>query len=71
MKIDRNIPIPAKTPGRPFKHPWLDLQVGDSFEYPGTIHTGYTLIQRIQNRYDRRFTARTMPSGKLRIWRVL
>ncbi len=35
MTIERGIPLPRKTPGKPLKYPWRDMAVGSSIFIEG------------------------------------
>ena len=66
--IDKNIPIPMPKVGRPPKHPWRGMQVGDSFQV-----TRYQNLAQNSRLTGFKFKSRTViEDGKqlIRIWRV-
>ncbi len=80
IQIDHGIPIPPPSRyGRPkgtpnaFRYPWMAMEVGDSFVFPGSRHEA---MQRIHGRreFDRRIyqSRQTIENGVqvVRIWRT-
>lgn len=66
-KIESGIPIPAHGKS---KYPWLDLEIGQSFEVPGAKHSTLGSSASLAGkRYGRKFTARATGSG-VRVWRT-
>jgi hypothetical protein len=70
--IDKGIPIPSPKTGstRHTKWPFPEMEVGDSFEYPGTQSNGCAMCAT-KNKHlaPKRFVCRKY-NGKPRIWRV-
>lgn len=67
FKIEKGLPIPAETRGRPKKYPWHEMCVGDSFV--GGV-TARSLITRMGKRTGQKFASRKIGENKFRIWRV-
>jgi hypothetical protein len=86
IKVDRGIPIPARTVGRAgnkdgavCKYPWHVMEIGDSFIFPdkgNVTHAQRCASTHLVVRHRiarRRFTIRTITEdGRrvVRIWRV-
>ena len=77
IKIDKNIPMPAKaTRGNP-KYPFRNMKIGDSFsvslDKEPTAHNRINVATNRQHRTtDRKYTMRTLKStNEIRVWRVL
>jgi hypothetical protein len=71
--IEKGLPIPAPTRGRPPRYPFSKLEIGDSFLVAGD---GANLLKDLSNcaSYHRRnhggnFVVRTVEGG-VRVWRV-
>jgi hypothetical protein len=77
IKIDKNIPIPPRTPGIVQKYPWTKMGVGDSFFLPcddidhARRQQTNALVIGNQHHGERRFTTRLSydPPG-VRVWRI-
>lgn len=84
FKIEKDVPLPQGA-GRGWrKYPFCDMEVGDSFLVPrdevklrsvgsnGRLGaaTIYTAASQYGRRLGRRFTARKLPDGSVRVWRV-
>ena len=76
IKIDKNIPIPAKgTRGNP-KYPFKSMKIGDSFsvslDKEAMAHNRINVATNRQHRTtDRRYTIRTLKSSnEIRVWRI-
>lgn len=69
VEIDKGIPIPPRTFGRPAVYPFATMEVGDSFLYRGGMTTGCTAASVNGKRLGRKFVTRKTPDG-IRIWRV-
>ena len=68
VKIDKDIPFPD---GQPLheRYPWRELQIGDSFKYPGG--SAYVAASLASKRNPGMvFKARKMPDGSYRVWRI-
>lgn len=65
MKIDKNIPLPAK-------YPFAEMQVGDSFLVPeGISRTSIGVAaKRFGDKHGMRFTIRLNEKRLLRCWRI-
>ena len=81
IQIDKDMPMPPPTEGRPFKYPFPNMAVGDSFAVPlsGTTSRGEDVaavrLRASAIRYARarggKFTVRTdREAGEARCWRV-
>ena len=82
IEIDKDLPPPSPTEGRPRKYPFPDMAVGDSFAVPlsGTNtakgeDTAAVKLRSSAIRYARthggKFTVRTdRQAGEARCWRV-
>lgn len=71
-KIEKNIEIPrrcANSKGRPFKYPFNEMEVGDSFltGEPRSRISG--AIGGYRKRHGCKFAARTVEGG-VRVWRI-
>jgi hypothetical protein len=75
ISIDKGVPIPVF--GQKARYPWLEMEVGDSFEattHPGRMNpleratASVMYANRAQS--PRKFWAGTADDGKVRIWRV-
>lgn len=72
--IDRDIPMPSKTPGTPSKYPWRMMKVGDSFVY-GEVNQKKAASNARGNglRHGMTFATRVVEeNGKkvVRVWRT-
>lgn len=71
MKVDRSIAIPEPRVGRPFKYPWSEMRVGDSFVSESNARillnaaASYARIRGLKRKY----TTRKVEGGT-RIWRT-
>ena len=65
MKIEKNIPIPAK-------FPFAGMQVGDSFAIPPDVKRIALSVaaMRYGRKHNMLFTVRQMPDKSFRCWRV-
>lgn len=81
IEIDKDIPVPPLTEGRPRKYPFPDMGVGDSFAVPlagemrnGEDHAAFKLrsaVAQYARRHGGKFTVRTdREAGVARCWRV-
>ena len=83
MEVTKDIPVPPPSNGgRPYKDPFLNMQVGDSFTVPltGQPHNdgGDVASNRVRNAGKRyttktgaRFTVRVLKDeGVVRCWRI-
>jgi hypothetical protein len=66
-KIDKNLEMPELV--RKMKYPWLQLEVGDSFEVDIPLAPAKTNARLASDRYKKTFEARIY-RGKVRIWRT-
>lgn len=73
VKIDKNIEIPSKrTEGKPYKYPWHELKVGDSF-LMDNAHSATSLLQNYNSGLpkSKKIKIKTfVENGKRRVWRV-
>lgn len=72
VKIDRNIDIPEKSSGAPYKYPWHSLAVGDSFLMDNT-HSPASMVRSYNNKLPKknRIKVRSKIEGnKRRVWRI-
>src|SRR6185369_1499740 len=73
IPIDKGIPVAKIAYGlnREFKYPWRDMEIGDSFLFPGTISssTAASNARDAGRRLDMKFSTRWTPAG-FRCWRV-
>lgn len=73
LKVEKNIPIPArtKTGGRKPLYPWGKMEVGDSFAFPKTTKktTASSLAYRQGKMNHKKFAIRVMAEG-IRCWRT-
>jgi len=77
MNIEKGIPIPHKagSTGRPAKYDFDKMEVGDSVLVDGFLATtqfckAYGAAKKLQKRTGKKFSGRTQPEGKVRIWRI-
>ena len=81
IKIDKDVPPPIPSNGRPFKYPFLRMEVGDSFAVPlmGEMRKDEDLAacrlraaaSRHRQVYGGKFSIRTdRKKGEARCWRV-
>lgn len=80
QKIDKGIPLPTKEKRNLFgterKYPWLEMEVGDSFEFLLGLNNAKSQVYQAHLRYkkhypERRFVAaKTLDGQQVRIWRV-
>lgn len=68
--IEQHIEAPIPKFGRPFKYPWDQMNVGDSFFVAGVTSTYMSVACRHRRLKGERYTTRT-ENGGCRIWRVL
>lgn len=73
IEIEKNVPLPphANTGrGRFAKYPWQEMEIGDSFVYPGATQTARGAVWVAnKTRAPKRFVCRKF-DGVTRIWRV-
>lgn len=68
MKIDKNIPLPAKR--EHLTYPFKELEVGDSFEVPEGKEMSVRSLVSIRNgRGKEQYSVRTI-DGIVRAWRI-
>jgi hypothetical protein len=83
IAIDKNIPAPAGTRGRPARYPFADMEVGDSFAVPlagetwgkGTSDKAVSRLSNASNSFGKRnnwkFVTRSRKAeGVVRCWRI-
>lgn len=71
IEIEKNVPLKRVTPGQKSPYPFQDMEVGDSFAFPGAYHTAAAHTQIWKHRLPgKRFSLRKMDDGSIRIWRV-
>ena len=65
LPIDKGIPMPKR-------YPFAEMDVGDSFAVPATIHRTTVSIaaKRFGDKHGVKFATRKLPDGTLRCWRV-
>jgi len=66
VEIQKGVPMPR---GVETKFPWNDMEVGDSFAYPGSNNAAHTVARQASARNGKTFKARQTDEG-MRIWRV-
>ena len=77
-QIDKNVPIPKpagpKHRGGPWKYPWREMEIGDSFFVVGKTSSNVGLLSGVRKRYSKRkWTMRTLTEDSVcgvRIWRI-
>lgn len=72
IKIQKDIPMPDTTAGRPGKYPFNEMEVGDSFELKGVpkntvLNAANSWAKRNKKKY--KFSIR-FDNGNTRIWRT-
>ena len=65
LPIDKGIPMPKR-------YPFAEMDVGDSFAVPATIHRTTVAIAalRYSRKHGVKFVVRLTPDRTLRCWRV-
>lgn len=65
MKVESNIPLPAK-------YPFAEMRVNDSFAVPASVSrsTVNVAAMRFGRKYGMKFTVRLTKDGTLRCWRI-
>jgi hypothetical protein len=70
MIIEKKVPIPKQT--KPFKYPWADLKIGDSF-FTDTRSSMYSMLKNYNKRLPKskqiEITTRREGIGQ-RVWRT-
>jgi hypothetical protein len=70
-KIEKGIPRPEYRHGKVGLYPLREMSVGDSFEVgPECIESVRRRMAYVAKALSRKFSARRMPSGGYRVWRV-
>jgi hypothetical protein len=74
MEIERDIPITdmrgmGRTPLRPCKYPWPDMEIGDSFQADVPPDTLRASASKWGRAHGRKFTVRKYGDGS-RAWRI-
>lgn len=73
-KIEKGFPIPVideSSRGRPYKYPWLDMEVGDSFLIEdSTPAYVYSLIKNRERVDGRKYVRKAQGDSDVRVWRV-
>ena len=70
VKIDKGIPIPSMQGSHYTPYPWAIMEVGDSFVHEGRSTAVYAAAKGWAVKLNRKFTARKLPTGGHRVWRV-
>lgn len=69
--IDRNVPLPKRSTGRPRTYPFDKMGVGESFEIP---HNKHSSVRQCAFSYGKRnkkkFAIRRVDADTFRCWRV-
>lgn len=73
MKIEKGVAMPPRGGAR--ARVWISvgrqMDIGDSFALPTGLKYPHSVASALNARLgDRRFTARTMPDGSCRVWRI-
>ena len=65
VKIDKGLPIPETHLGRPFKFPWREMEVGDSFTVTANQYVSVrsNMTHRNQTFKERHFIIRAFKDG--------
>ena len=71
IEIDKHLPPPPPTEGRPRRYPFPDMAVGDSFLITDAdmIKNARSAAWMYSKRHGGRFSCRKVPEG-WRVWRV-
>ena len=73
IKIDKKIEIPkGSRNGRPWKYPWHELKIGDSFFIPH-VHSIGNLVQNYnagKDKKDQIKVTRRLEGEGQRVWRI-
>jgi len=73
IKIDKSVPIPPRTLGRPTTKPWksvaIRMDVGDSVVVK-TRNDASTMLNAINSIDGCRGVQRTIGKGQIRVWKV-
>jgi hypothetical protein len=73
IKIEKTVPMPRRTgPGAPFKYPWRDMAVGDSFFVKNQTTQQISSTARSWGERQTppiKFSTRTENDG-VRVWRI-
>lgn len=73
IKIDKDIPVPPdllKRKGQPWKYPFRDMEIGDSFEVDNVLSARQQMYQ-FHKTTKKRFTIRNPDNvNGYRCWRV-
>ena len=69
VEIEKGIPMPVNR--KPNIYPWKEMEIGDSFLFTGNAASAYSTTGNT-NRviHDRKFAARKMKDGTMRVWRI-
>lgn len=70
VSVEKGIGLPVRVRE---KYPFATMEVGDSFLYQGKRVSAYAVVVGANQRYagqGKRFTARQLEDGTIRIWRV-
>lgn len=74
IKVDKGIPAPVvdeRRGGRPYKYPWLGMEVGDSFLIPRCTEAYAISLIRNRERSDgRKYVRKAEGEWDVRVWRV-
>lgn len=72
VKIKKGIPIPLESSGAPYKYPWSQLKVGDSFYMPHQ-QSPYSMLRAFNDKQlkKNKIKIRRKVEGEgQRIWRI-
>lgn len=69
FKIEKGIPLSKVNLSRPFRYPWAQMEVGDSFIFQGERKNIATVAHAYGRRHNIKFATRNMPDG-VRVWRI-
>lgn len=70
IKIDKGIPFPGDSPvGRRSIYPWLQMAVGDSFAFNGSLVNAKAAATYYTAKGNKTFKARAL-NGGVRVWRT-
>lgn len=69
--IEKAIPFPEKHENKQERFPLLQMEVGDSFKFDGTVLTSIrSAFYRLENKIGKKFTALEIEPGIYRAWRI-
>jgi hypothetical protein len=71
IKVMTGVPLPIVDRGRPYKYPFDEMDVGQSFQADASYQTLHSCIRAYRNRHPTKtFKIEKIGKKKVHVWRV-